>query len=141
MEKIPFLGDSGWNDLAIQFAPGLRGVRKPIFVDSFFLGSKTLEMERLLNLHERILYRHQNYVGPSEYTAYAYDTLMILFKLLKDKSNQNHLALKEALLKMDPYPGVTGNLKFDKYGEIQRKLKFLTLRGCSIQPLIQKISD
>jgi len=94
-------------------------------------------MERLLNLHERILYKHQNYIGPTAYTAYAFDTLMILLKLIKEKPNLNHKELKDALLNMEPYPSVTGNLKFDKYGEIQRELKFLTLRGGKIKPLIQ----
>ena len=141
MEKILFLGDSGWNDLAIQFAPGLRGVRRPIFVDSFFLGSNTFEMETLLNLHERILYRHQNYKGPTAYTVYAFDTLMILLRLLKEKPNLNHKELKEALLSMKPLQSITGNLKFDKYGEIQRELKFLTLRRGKIHPLVHERSN
>ncbi|GIT09069.1 MAG: hypothetical protein CM1200mP30_26990 [Pseudomonadota bacterium] len=41
MRKKNFLGDSGWNDSALPFSPGVSGVRKPVFADSFFLGSKT----------------------------------------------------------------------------------------------------
>jgi len=141
MEKITFLGDSGWNDLAIQFAPGLRGIRAPVFVDSFFWGSKTFAMQMLQDLHERILYKHQNYFRPTSYTVYAYDTLMILFKLLKDKKIQSREELKEALMKMEPYQSVTGNLTFDRYGEIKRELQFLTLRSGKIRPLINKITD
>tara|TARA_Y100001970_G_scaffold288331_1_gene415327 strand:- start:1853 stop:4240 length:2388 start_codon:yes stop_codon:yes gene_type:complete len=141
MEKTTFLGDSGWNDLAIQFAPGIKGIVNPIFVDSFFLDSKSFQMEILLNLHERIFYKHQNYIAPSAYMAYAYDTLMILLELLKKNPNQSHRELKESLLNMEPFPGVTGNLSFDENGEIKRKLKLLTMSRGKIKPLFKKKSN
>ena len=135
MEKAAFLGDSGWNDAALPFASGLRGVKKPVFVDSFFPQAKTPAMQQLLRLHERILYRHQNYLGPTPYTAYAYDTLMILMKLLKEERNQSHRELRNALANMDVFQGVTGNLRFDKKGEIQREMQLLTLRRGRIKLL------
>ena len=135
MEKATFLGDSGWNDAALPFAPGLRGVKKPVFVDSFFPQAETPAMQQLLRLHERILYRHQNYLGPTHYTAYAYDTLMILMKLLKEERNQSHRDLRNALANMEIFPGVTGNLRFDEKGEVQRVMQLLTLRRGKIQLL------
>jgi branched-chain amino acid transport system substrate-binding protein len=135
MEKATFLGDSGWNDAALPFAPGLRGVKKPVFVDSFFPQAETPAMQQLLRLHERILYRHQNYLGPTHYTAYAYDTLMILMKLLKEERNQSHRDLRNALANMEIFPGVTGNLRFDEKGEVQRGMQLLTLRRGKIQLL------
>jgi branched-chain amino acid transport system substrate-binding protein len=135
MGKAAFLGDSGWNDAALPFAPGLRGVKKPIFVDSFFPQSKTPAMQQLLRLHERILYQHQNYLGPTHYTAYAYDTLMILMKLLKEERNQSHSDLRSALANMQIFPGVTGNLRFDEKGEIQREMQILTLHRGKIKLL------
>ena len=127
MGKVTFLGDSGWNDAALPFAPGLRGVKNPIFVDSFFPQAETPAMQKLLRLHEKILYQHQNYLGPTHYTAYAYDTLMILIKLLKEERNQSHSDLRNALANMGVFPGVTGNLRFDDKGEVQREMQLLTL--------------
>ena len=135
MRKTTFLGDSGWNDSALPYAPGLRGVKNPLFVDSFFLQSKTPAMQQLLRLHERILYRHQNYIGPTAYTAFAYDTLIILMQLLEDERNQSHRDLRDALLNMQMFPGVTGNLRFDEKGKVERKMQLLTLRRGKIQPL------
>jgi len=135
MGKAAFLGDSGWNDAALPFAPGLRGVKKPVFVDSFFPQAKTPAMQKFLRLHERILYRHQNYLGPTPYTAYAYDTLMILMKLLKEEQNQSHRELRNALANMQVFRGVTGNLRFDEKGEVQREMQLLTLRRGKIQLL------
>ena len=135
MRKTTFLGDSGWNDSALPYAPGLRGVKNPVFVDSFFLQSKTPAMQQLLRLHERILYRHQNYIGPTAYTAFAYDTLIILMQLLEDERNQSHRDLRDALLNMQMFPGVTGNLRFDEKGKVEREMQLLTLRRGKIQPL------
>ena len=135
MRKTTFLGDSGWNDSALPYAPGLRGVKNPVFVDSFFQQSKTPAMQQLLRLHERILYRHQNYIGPTAYTAFAYDTLIILMQLLEDDRNQSHRDLRDALLNMQMFPGVTGNLRFDEKGKVEREMQLLTLRRGKIQPL------
>ena len=135
MRKTTFLGDSGWNDSALPYAPGLRGVKNPVFVDSFFQQSKTPAMQQLLRLHERILYRHQNYIGPTAYTAFAYDTLIILMQLLEDERNQSHRDLRDALLNMQMFPGVTGNLRFDEKGKVEREMQLLTLRRGKIQPL------
>ena len=135
MRKTTFLGDSGWNDSALPYAPGLRGVKNPLFVDSFFLQSKTPAMQQLLRLHERILYRHQNYIGPTAYTAFAYDTLIILMRLLEDERNQSHRDLRDALINMQMFPGVTGNLRFDEKGKVEREMQLLTLRRGKIQPL------
>ena len=133
MEKTTFLGDNGWNDAALPYAHGLRGVKKLVFVDTFFPQDNTHAMQQLLRLHERILYRHQNYLGPTPYTAYAYDTLMILMHLLNDEKNQSHWDLRNALVNMDNFSGVTGNLSFDEKGEIQRGIKLLTVRRGKIQ--------
>ena len=135
MRKTTFLGDSGWNDSALPYAPGLRGVKNPVFVDSFFLQSKTPAVQQLLRLHERILYRHQNYIGPTAYTAFAYDTLIILMRLLEDEQNQSHRDLRDALINMQMFPGVTGNLRFDEKGKVEREMQLLTLRRGKIQPL------
>ena len=135
MRKTTFLGDSGWNDSALPYAPGLRGVKNPVFVDSFFLQSKTPAIQQLLRLHERILYRHQNYIGPTAYTAFAYDTLIILMRLLEDERNQSHRDLRDALINMQMFPGVTGNLRFDEKGKVEREMQLLTLRRGKIQPL------
>ncbi|PQM54424.1 MAG: hypothetical protein CL924_05355 [Deltaproteobacteria bacterium] len=133
MEKTTFLGDNGWNDAALPYAHGLRGVKKLVFVDTFFPQDNTHAMQQLLRLHERILYRHQNYLGPTPYTAYAYDTLMILMHLLNDEKNQSHWDLRNALVNMDNFSGVTGNLSFDEKGEVQREIKLLTVRRGKIQ--------
>ena len=134
MRKTKFLGDSGWNDSALPFSPGVSDVRKPVFADSFFLGSKTKAMELLKRIHDQILYRHHPHITPSSHTPHAYDTLMILMQLLNDERNQSHRDLKDALKNMGSFQGVTGKLKFDDVGEAKRKIHLLTLRRGKIQP-------
>ena len=42
---------------------------------------------------------------------------MILMQLLNDERNQSHRDLKDALINMENFQGVTGNLRFDDMGE------------------------
>jgi len=55
--------------------------------------------------------------------------------LLEDERNQSHRDLRDALLNMQMFPGVTGNLRFDEMGKVERELQLLTLRRGKIQPL------
>jgi len=36
---------------------------------------------------------------------------------------------------MEMFPGVTGNLRFDEKGKVEREMQLLTLRRGKIQPL------
>jgi len=92
-------------------------------------------MGQFKRIHEQIFYRHQNYIGPSSYTAHAYDTLMILMQLLNDERNQSHRDLKDALKDMESFQGVTGKLIFDDVGEAKREIHLLTLHRGKIQPI------
>ena len=45
-------------------------------------------------LHEKELFRQQNYSRPSSYAAYAYDTISMLKSLLTEEANHSHGDLK-----------------------------------------------
>jgi outer membrane PBP1 activator LpoA protein len=55
--------------------------------------------------------------------------------LLEDEQNHSHSDLRVALLNMQMFPGVTGNLLFDEKGQVEREMQLLTLRRGKIQPL------
>ena len=55
--------------------------------------------------------------------------------LLRVEQNQNSTALKEALLSLSGYPGVTGELHFTENGEVQREMRLLRPRGVSFRAL------
>ena len=132
MQKTVFLGDSGWNNPALPFVPRYQAFRKLVFTDGYTRLRKGSEREYFDKLHEKELFRQQNYSRPSSYAAYAYDTISMLKSLLTEETNHSHGDLKEAMLKVSEYPGVTGILSFNEEGEIQRDMQLLTLRGGDI---------
>ena len=132
MQKTVFLGDSGWNNPALPFVPRYQAFRKLVFTDGYTRLRKGSEREYFDKLHEKELFRQQNYSRPSSYAAYAYDTISMLKSLLTEEANHSHGDLKEAMLKVSEFPGVTGMLSFNEEGEIQRDMQLLTLRGGDI---------
>ncbi|MGK5090594.1 ABC transporter substrate-binding protein [Deltaproteobacteria bacterium TL4] len=128
LKKILFLGDSGWNDPSLIFM-GEHEVLRPVFTDSFYKQSSQKEVQEFVTLHEQNFYLFFNYMGPSQYTAFAYDTANILIQLLSDDKNHTHYQLQQALLNMPRYQGVTGKLYFAANGEIQREVQLLTISG------------
>ena len=132
MQKTLFLGDSGWNHPALPFVPRYQAFRKLVFTDGYTRLQSGVEREYFFKLHEKEMFRHQNYTRPSSYSAYAFDTLSMIKSLLKEEANHSHGDLKQALLNIRGFPGVTGTLSFDEKGEIQRNMQLLTLQRGNI---------
>ena len=135
MDKTLFLGDSGWNHPSLPFMPTYQAFNKLIFSDGYIQEPIGFERNFFFNLHEKIFHNNVNYTKPSSYTAYAYDTLSMLRYLLKDNSNHSHKDLKNALMAIENFPGVTGFLSFNLDGEIQRDMQLLTLENGKIRKL------
>ena len=127
LEDSLILGDSGWNNPLLLFAPKRETIRQAVFTDSFFPHSEAQEVQHFVAEHERFFYRYQGYVGPTAYTAYAYDTAKLLLQLLTQPANQDPDALREALLNQPPTQGVTGRFKFQPNGEVWHQMNFWTM--------------
>ncbi len=127
LEDSLILGDSGWNNPLLLFAPKRETIRQAVFTDSFFPHSEAQEVQHFVAEHERFFYRYQGYVGPTAYTAYAYDTAKLLLQLLTQPANQDPDALREALLKQPPIQGVTGRFEFQPNGEVWHQMNFWTM--------------
>ncbi|WP_238917362.1 ABC transporter substrate-binding protein [Clostridium sp. YIM B02555] len=56
---------------------------------------------------------------PSFGAAYSYESTVVLIEAIK-KSYGTNLSLKDALLEIHDFKGLTDNLSFDKFGDIQR---------------------
>ena len=135
MEDTLLLGDSGWHNYALLFATGRRGLRKLVIADDFHMESERPEVREFMALYERMFFFAPTKQRPGNYTTYAYDTAGLLMNLLRVEQNQNSTALKEALLSLSGYPGVTGELHFTENGEVQREMRLLRPRGVSFRAL------
>ncbi|AQR95460.1 ABC transporter substrate-binding protein [Clostridium saccharoperbutylacetonicum] len=56
---------------------------------------------------------------PSFGAAYSYESTMVLIEAIK-KSYGTNVSLKDALLEIHDFKGLTDNLSFDKFGDVQR---------------------
>ncbi|WP_459476337.1 ABC transporter substrate-binding protein [Clostridium saccharoperbutylacetonicum] len=56
---------------------------------------------------------------PSFGAAYSYESTMVLIEAIK-KSYGTNVRLKDALLEIHDFKGLTDNLSFDKFGDVQR---------------------
>ncbi|MBF0240249.1 MAG: penicillin-binding protein activator [SAR324 cluster bacterium] len=134
MDKLFYAGDSGWNNPAIVHT--IRGhVRKHVFTGSFSRENPDEEVQKFMRMHERYFYQHLNYKGPSIYTAFAYDAAGILISLITQNKVQDHQQLREQLVNLQNYHGVSGMLKFQQNGDISRKLSLYRVFRRQIRPV------
>ncbi|MGH7799557.1 MAG: ABC transporter substrate-binding protein [Thermodesulfobacteriota bacterium] len=64
---------------------------------------------------------------PNIWAAYGYDVVNIA-ALALDNSTKNHTEIKEKLLKIKDYPGVTGKTSFKENGGVEKSLNIMTVK-------------
>jgi branched-chain amino acid transport system substrate-binding protein len=67
--------------------------------------------------------------NPGFIEAIAYDTAMILFKMVSLPEIRYRSALKKGLMQLNNYKGVTGLTSFDSNGDVRKKLFLLQIKG------------
>ena len=67
--------------------------------------------------------------NPGFIEAVAYDTAMILFKMVSQPEMRYRSALKKGLMQLNNYEGVTGLTSFDSNGDVRKKLFLLQIKG------------
>jgi len=70
---------------------------------------------------------------PNIWAAYGYDVLKIAASAV-ESGDSNPIKIKDALYKINNYPGVTGNTSFDQNGDVKKELKIMTAKGNKFLP-------
>jgi ABC-type branched-chain amino acid transport systems, periplasmic component len=65
---------------------------------------------------------------PSFGAAYSYETVLVLAEALK-KTSGNKIGLKQALLGIHDFQGLTDTFSFDKFGDVERSRYLTTIRN------------
>lgn len=99
-------------------------VQGAIMVDGFFPDS---EYDYVRDFTAAFLETYNETPGFIE--AVAYDTAMILFQIVGRPNIQSRSGIREELLRLGNYPGVTGITAFDTNGESRKKLFLLRVKG------------
>ena len=123
VEDVYLLGTNLWHskkmiDMAKDFVQGA------ILTDAFFSDSRSGRVRKFVNQFEDV-YGDK----PGFLEATTYDTARIVFDLILREDIRSRNALKNQLLDMRPFPGVTGNTSFDEQGDVQKDVSLLRIKG------------
>lgn len=129
VKPITLLGASTWNstqtlDSCEQYC------EDAVFVDAFFAGSSESRLRDFV-----AAYHSQGGTDPNAGEAQAFDTAGLILRVLQTKKPATRQLLRDALLNLANYAGVTGDIHFDTDGDAQRNLFVLTIKDHTIQLL------
>jgi branched-chain amino acid transport system substrate-binding protein len=76
-------------------------------------------------------FRNRYHKEPDSYTALAYDSAHLLIEAIQ-RNGATREGIYEYLEKVNEFPGVTGNLTFDKSHDVKSKIMILTIKDGKI---------
>jgi ABC-type branched-subunit amino acid transport system substrate-binding protein/predicted negative regulator of RcsB-dependent stress response len=123
IEDVYLLGTNLWHSpKMIEMARDY--VQGAIMPDGFFPDSQNFQVREFVKLFE------DTYAEtPGVIEATAYDTAMMLFQICQHPDVQSRTAIKEELLRLRDFPGVTGLTSFDGQREALKELSMLRIEG------------
>jgi ABC-type branched-subunit amino acid transport system substrate-binding protein len=126
IRDVVYLGGSGWNDPALVKIAG-REATRAVFTDEFFVSSGRPEVAEFVR-------RYAATYGstPNEYAAEGYDAAALLRYVLAGGEAPSGEVLRDRLLRVSGFPGVSGLQSFDASGGARKSLEFLTVRENAI---------
>lgn len=123
VDNVSLLGTNLWNSdeliqMTGQYAQGA------VVADGFFAESRSEAVRTFTR-------RFQEVYGalPGFIEAITYDTAMMVFQTVRRPEIGSRAMLKDELLKMNDFPGVTGLTSFDETGDCRKRLYLLQLKG------------
>jgi branched-chain amino acid transport system substrate-binding protein len=124
--NVVYLGGSGWNDPALVKIAAREATRS-VFSDEFSASSTRPEVVEFVRG-----FAATYGATPDAYAAEGFDAAAVLRAALEAGGDGGGDALREQLLALSAFPGVTGLHSFDSTGGAQKSLELLTVRGGAI---------
>ena len=129
VENVYFLGTNLWHsDEMIHMAR--RYVQNAIVVDGFFADSPLPVVRDFVDGFQAVFG-----MTPGFIEAIGYDTALMLCRLIGAGDIQFRSTIRERLLEMPPFEGVTGATTFSETGEALKQLYLLQIKGGEFRPL------
>ncbi len=126
--NVQLLGTDGWNSEEL-IVIGENFVEDAIFVDGFFTDATAPSVETFV---QRFLSRYEE--RPTLVAAQGYDTLNMLVQLLQAGAS-TRFELRDQLLQVRDFPGVTGMTSLDQDGNAVKIPYLLTVKNGQIVQL------
>jgi ABC-type branched-subunit amino acid transport system substrate-binding protein len=123
IKDVYLLGTNLWHsDSLIKIAD--QYVQGAVMPDGFFAQSTSPRVRKFVRLFEDTYQETPDFVA-----AVVYDSAMILFNVLSRPHIRYRTEIRDELLKLENYPGVTGTTRFDENGNVLKKMHLLRIQG------------
>jgi ABC-type branched-subunit amino acid transport system substrate-binding protein len=120
---VHLFGTNLWHsDRLIQMAKQF--IQGAIMADGFFAGSHSQKVKDFVEKFEEAFDEKPGFIE-----AVAYDTAMILFDLVSRNDIQSRSEIKNEIMNLQDFQGVTGATSFDHTGNAHKKLYLLQIQG------------
>ena len=123
VENTIFVGTNLWHSKAL-LKMARKYVQNAVLADGFYAESTLPHVRQFIDLFTNVYGRTPGFIE-----AVSYDTASLLFDLISRPEFIFRYSLKEALINMGTYPGVTGDTYFDETGEAIKQLYLLQIKG------------
>ena len=128
IRDVYLLGTNLWNSKTLLEMSG-EYMKNTVIADAFFTESSSETVQAFVAEFQTAFGRM-----PGIIEALAYDSAMMVFSAMRQTATDNRRELKQALLQMESYPGVTGPTRFQPNGEVEKALQMLRIkRGRFVQ--------
>jgi len=123
VKKVLLLGTNLWHSdelirMAGRFAQGA------VMPEVFALESSMPEVAEFVRVYQESYGQLPGFIE-----ALSYDTAMIVLKVLSDPRVKNPAGVRDGLMNVRDYPGVTGLTSFDQNRDAHKELFLLTIEG------------
>lgn len=123
IKDVYLLGTNLWHsDSLIRIAD--QYVQGAVMPDGFFAESTSPAVQNFVAKFEETYQAKPDFIE-----AVVYDSAMILFHAVSRPHIRYRSEIRDELLNLVNFPGVTGDTRFDENGEVQRKLHLLRIKG------------
>jgi len=123
IEDVYLLGTNLWHskklvDMTKEY------IQRAIIPDGFFSESTSGRVRDFVENYEKTYSEKPGFIE-----AIAYDTSMILFQILRRPDVRSRNAIKNELMQLKDFQGVTGLTSFNDKGDVKKELSLLRIKG------------
>jgi ABC-type branched-subunit amino acid transport system substrate-binding protein len=122
IRDVYLLGTNLWNSRTLLEMSG-EYMKGTVITDGFFAGSQSPAVRQFVTDFKDV---YESVPGIIE--AAAYDSAMMVFRTMRRTATDSRRDLKQALLQMDAFDGLTGQTRFAINGEADKTMQMLQIQ-------------
>ena len=134
IRDVYLLGTNLWNSKSLLDMSG-EYMKDTLITDGFFAESQSERVKAFVGAFQRTYGRVPGFIE-----AVAYDSAMMVFQTMRQNATDSRRELKQAMLQIADFEGVSGRTGFTANGEAEKNLQMLRIhRGQFVQ--VQQSTD